>query len=457
MRWYGQLAVIAVLGGGAYFGAQHWSTLQTYIPKPILDVIQPLLPRTAAAPQGAPSAGGPPAGGAPRPPGQGGGPPPPVVEVLPVTTGVVTEVAEAVGTTRAFESIVLNSKVSGIVESISFQEGAKVAQGEELLKLDSAERRADVESSRAAIQQEEARRAELRTRLERAVALRRSGAGTEALVDDLTAQIRTADSAVQAAIARERAAQARMNDMIIRAPFTGRVGIRQVSVGSFLENRTTITTLDDISKIRLDFQVPETLVGRLEVDAPITASGPAFGARRFSGQVRVVDTRVDPVTRSVRLTAVIENPDENLKPGMFLNVNLKVAVRGEAMLIPEEAIVGEGPLQIAFVVKDNRIERRLLTIGQRQDGKVEVSRGLAVGEQLVVRGVQRVRQGLVVTPRPFGAPPPAPAGTPAGAPAAPSAGAPPAAQRPQAQGGGGPSLASPAQAAAPAPAQTQTR
>jgi membrane fusion protein (multidrug efflux system) len=369
-----------------------------------------------------------------------------------------------VGTTRAFESITVTTKTSGIIESVNFEEGQTVEAGHEIIRLDRAERRADLEATKAAILQEEARRNEVKTKLERAMALRRSGAGTEALVDDLTAQMRTADSAVQAAIARQRAAEARLNDLVIRAPFTGRVGVRSVSVGALVEPRTVVTTLDDVSKIRLDFAVPENLIARLSVGSPVSAKAVAFGGRTFPGEVAVVDTRVDPVTRSVRMTAVLDNASGTLKPGMFVNVSVEVARRDNAILIPEEAVVGEGPQQLAFVVVDGRVERRSLTIGQRQDGKVEVKEGLKAGETLVVRGVQRVRPGAPVTTRPVGA---AGQGGPGqGAPRAPGQGAPGpsgagqggAGQGGAGQGGSLPGPAAPANApsaaipAAPGPA-----
>jgi membrane fusion protein, multidrug efflux system len=408
MRWYGQLAVAGVLLGGVYVAAQNWAVVQPYVPEPVLKVIKPLLP-AAPAPAGAPQAGG-----APRAGGQA-----PVVEVLPVVTGAIIETAEAIGTTRAFESVVINSRVSGIIEAISFNEGANVNAGDELLRLDGAERRADLEGAKAAITQEEAKRNELRTKLERAVQLRRTGAGTEALVDDLTAQIKTSDSAIQNAIARDRAAQARLNDIVVRAPFAGRVGIRNVSVGSYLQNTTNITTLDDIARVRLDFQVPELLMARIQAGSAVRATSGAFGNRVFSGQVAVVDTRIDPVTRSVKLTAIVENTDLALRPGMFMNVTLEVARRLDTLLIPEEAIVGEGPLQVAFAVVDGKIERRVLKVGQREAGKVEILEGVKAGESIVVRGIQRVRAGIAVTARPAGATPAAAPGAPAGGAARP--------------------------------------
>ncbi len=411
MRALTQLAIVGVLAISAYGVSQNWALIQPYVPEVALKALGPLLPKTAqtAGPPGSVAQGGGRAGGA-------GGGQAPVVETLPVVTGVITETAEAVGTTRAFESVQINAKISGIVEAVSFNEGTTVKVGDELLRLDGAERRADLEGARAAITQEEARRNELRTRLDRAIQLRRSGAGTEALVDDLQAQVKTSDSAIQSVLARERAAQARMNDVVVRAPFTGRVGIRQISVGTYLDNRTNITTLDDISRIRLDFQVPENLLARIETNAAVRASAAAFEKRIFDGRVVVIDTRIDPVTRSVRLSAVIDNKDLALRPGMFMNAWLEVSKREKALLVPEESIVGEGPLQIAFAVKDNKVERRIVKLGQRESGKVEVLEGLKEGEQVVVRGLHRARGGLTVNARLLGAGAPPASSAPGNAP-----------------------------------------
>jgi membrane fusion protein (multidrug efflux system) len=153
--------------------------------------------------------------------------------------------------------------------------------------------------------------------------------------------------------------------------------------------------------MRLDFSVPEPLLAALRIGTPVRTANVAFPGRWFSGTVAVIDTRIDPLTRAVRVTALVDNPGQALRPGMFMNVSLEVATRENALLVPEEAIVGEGPRQLAFVVKDGVVERRVLQIGQRQQGQVEVLDGLAAGEALVVRGLQRVRQGLRVTARPF--------------------------------------------------------
>lgn len=393
MRWYWQLAIIGMVGGGAFAAYANW------------DRVRPLLmgaTQQAAAPSTPGQANAPRPGGPPPGPGAPGAGPPPIVEVVTVSTGRVVEITEAVGTTRALESVTVTAKVSGIVERILFEEGQFVQVGQELVRLDSAERQADLEAARAAIMTAQAQRNEINLRLERARQLRATGAGTEAQVADLTLQLRTSESAIVAAQARERAAAARLDDLIVRAPFAGRVGVRQVSVGALLETRTAVTTLDDLTKVRLDFSVPEVLLASLRIGTPVRTRNVAFGDRWFTGTVAVIDTRIDPLTRSVRLTALIDNPDAVLRPGMFMNVALEVATRENTVLVPEEAIVGEGPRQIAFIVRDGRIDRRLVQIGQRQDGSVEVTEGLRPGEILVVRGVQRVRQGMQVVARPIG-------------------------------------------------------
>jgi membrane fusion protein, multidrug efflux system len=440
MRWYGQLAVIAVLGAAGYGGwyaykSGHLSAV------PVLGAYLP------AAGAGAPAQGQ-------RPP-QG---PPPMVEVDTVRTGRVVETREAIGTVRAFESITVTAKTAGIVQKISFEEGQKVKAGDILVHLDAEERRADIEQAQAEIQRAAAQRDETSARLERAIALRRTGAGTEAQVTDLAAQVKTLESAIASAEARRRAAEARLEDLIIRAPFSGRLGTRSVSLGAYISPGTRITTLDDLSRVRLDFAVPENLLGQLQPGQAVRATSAAYGQRVFEGRVSVIDPRVDPVTRTVRLTADFPNPDEALKPGMFLSVALTVSARNDAVVIPEEAVVGEGLRHLVFTVKDNVVERRVVRIGQRQEGRVEIVEGLQPGETIVVRGVQRVRPGLIVTPKPLPESAPGPSAAAAPAPSGPSGAGPetPAPALPAAANAPSPAASAPAPQAAPPAARSRT-
>ena len=394
MRWSGQLIVIAAIAAAGVVG---WHAHQTgrLASVPVVgSIVARLTGPAETTARGRRDQG------------------PAVVDVDTVKTDRIVETHEAVGTARAFESITVTAKVAGMIEDIKFQEGQKVQAGDVLLRLETDERRADIEAAVAEIRRAEAQRNELRTRLERAMALRRTGSGTEAQVEDLTAQVKTLDSAIASAEARRKAAEARLDDTIARAPFPGRLGTRSVSLGAYVTPGTRITTLDDLSRIRLDFSVPENLVAHLKSGQVVRSRSAAFGDRVFEGKVSLVDPRIDPVTRSVRLTAEFANPDEALRPGMFMTVTLEVAVKDKATVVPEEAVVSEGLRQLIYVVKDDKVERRVITIGQRQAGKIEVVEGLSPGETIVVRGVQRVRAGATVRPRPLGS-----EGTPQAGPA----------------------------------------
>lgn len=426
MRWYGQLAVVAVLGTAGYGG--WYAYKEGHLAR--VPVVGEYVARLGAPSNSGPAA---PGGG----PGRQGGPAP-VVDVDTVKTGRIIETREAVGTVRAYESITVTAKVSGVVAKISFDEGQKVKAGDILVEFDADERRADIEQAAAETRRAEAQRNEIRTRLERAIALRRTGAGTEAQVDDLTAQVRTLESAVSSAEARRKGAEARLEDLVVRAPFAGRLGTRSVSLGAYVSPGTRITTLDDLTRVRLDFAVPENLLGQLKTGQVVRARSAAFGERSFEGKVSVIDPRVDPVTRTARLTAEFNNADEALRPGMFLSVMLEVTNKENAVVVPEEAVVSEGLRHILFTVKDNVVDRRVVRLGHRQEGRVEIVEGVQPGETIVIRGVQRVRAGAQVTPRPAEPEKPAAAAptTPGRSQTAPTAAA-PAASAIQTQGASG--------------------
>ncbi|MGO4388104.1 efflux RND transporter periplasmic adaptor subunit [Microvirga sp. 2YAF29] len=389
MRVSGQLAVIALLGAAGFGG---WYAYQGgYLAN---------LPVIGAS--FSPSSGQAGAPGAQRGRGPAG---PATVEVDTVKTGRIVEVRESVGTVRAYESITVTAKVAGIVGQIGFNEGQQVKAGDMLVEFDAAERRAEIEQAIAEAGRAQALRNEVAIKLERAQALNRTGAGTGAQVDDLTAQIKSLEGSIASAQAQRKAAEARLEDLMIRAPFPGRVGTRSVSLGAYVAPGTRITSLDDLSKVRLDFAVPENLLGRLKPGQTVNATSAAYRDRTFKGTVATIDPRVDQTTRTARLTAEFDNADEALKPGMFLSVALEVSNKDDAVVVPEEAIVSEGLRHLVYPVKDGKVERRVITIGQRQGGKVEVIEGLKAGETIVILGVQRVRPGAEVIARPLGSGP----------------------------------------------------
>ncbi len=304
------------------------------------------------------------------------------VDVVRAAHGLVEERVESVGTARANEAVVITAKLTGIVSAIGFREGQRVQAGDLLVELESRQARAELEEAKANLD-------EYRRRLQRADALRRSGAVTEARYDEAT-------SLVQAGVARVKSMEARLSDLRIVAPFAGKVGLRQVSLGNLVQPGTVMTTLDDVGRIKMEFALPEVTMGRLRIGLPVTARSAAYPGRSYVGQVRAIDTRVDPVTRSVRVNAEFDNADGSLLPGMFLMVEMVAERRENAILVPEEALMPEGPRQYLFVVRDGVARRVEVTLGERLAGRVEIARGIAVGDEIVLRGTQKVREGSAV-------------------------------------------------------------
>jgi membrane fusion protein (multidrug efflux system) len=227
------------------------------------------------------------------------------------------------------------------------------------------------------------------------------------------AQLEQIEATLKGNDARVAAARARVADTVIIAPFSGRVGLRRVSVGSLVSPGTVITTLDDTSTIKLDFAVSENYLPSLTVNLPISARSVAYPGRVFDGRVGSVDSRVDQSTRSIMVRALLPNRDGVLKPGMFMTVNLS---RGEsdALVVPEEALVPEAGDVYVYVVKSgSTVEKRIVKTGQRRVGAVEIVAGLAAGDSVVIEGTQKLRDGAPVSMQAPAAPVQASSVTPA--------------------------------------------
>jgi membrane fusion protein (multidrug efflux system) len=308
----------------------------------------------------------------------------------PVTVDVVTAAAalqplgtdiEAVGTARANESAGITTKVSSTVSAIRFSEGELVRRGAVLIELESLAQQAAVREAQASLTQTEAQLARGRHLLQQQILS--------------SSQLELLEASVLGDRARLDAARARLADTVIRAGFDGRVGFRNVSVGSLVAPGDLITTLDDVSRIKLEFTVAEGSLFLLQSGLTISATTPGLPGRGFTGKVTALDPRVDVETRSIRIHAEIPNSDGALRPGMFMTVNLHTASY-PAILIPEEAIIPEQGNSFVLVVVNGVVERRKVKTGRRRPGEVEIVSGLVAHERVVTRGVQNVRAGTLV-------------------------------------------------------------
>ena len=200
-------------------------------------------------------------------------------------------------------------------------------------------------------------------------------------------------AALKDAQAQLESVQAQIDQRSIKAPFDGILGLRDVSVGSLVQPGDTITTIDDLSQIKVDFDVPSVFLSSLQAGLPIEGRVETFKDRTFEGAVRTVNTQVDPVTRSVRVRAVLPNPDLTLKPGLLMTITVEKD-RRQALLIPEEALLKRSDKNFVFVAQEKDgatiASQREITIGSRARGVIEVLSGLEEGEQVVAHGTVKV-------------------------------------------------------------------
>jgi membrane fusion protein (multidrug efflux system) len=313
--------------------------------------------------------------------------PPPAVFVAEAKLDHFADRLEALGTLRANESVILTASVTETVTDIHFDDGDRVAAGKVLLEMTKAEERALLEEARATV-------GEARRQYERVKSLESSGTAAKSLLDERRREWETAR-------ARLTAIESRLDDRLVRAPFSGVVGLRNISVGALVEPGDIITTLDDDSVMKMDFSVPSTYLETLRPGLAIVARARAYSGRTFEGEVKSVDSRIDPVTRSVVVRAVLPNNDRALKPGMLMQIELLRNPR-ETLVIPEEALVPQGDKQFVLVVdvaNGNTVMRREVQLGGRRPGDVEILKGLTPGEKVITDGTLKVRPGQAVTVR----------------------------------------------------------
>lgn len=332
-------------------------------------------PATAAVGGGRPPAGGFGAGGG-RPQAQL-----PLVTVGRANRQPLYDVVEALGTAQANESVTLTAKVTDTVRRVNFEDGDYVEAGTVLVELTNQEEEAGLAEARANLDDAESQ-------------LRR--------YEDLNSRGLSAASDLDVARSRTAATQARLNSMVARlrdrlilAPFSGMLGFRQVSPGTMLSPNTAITSIDDISTIKLDFTVPETFIGTMTPGAKVIAKSVSFPGRDFEGTVRTVGSRVDPVTRAITVRAHIANADRALRPGMLLTVQV-VTAEHLALVVPEGAVFQVQNRAYVYRVDGDVARQQQIEVGGRRFGVVEVLGGLAEGDLIVVEGIVKLRDGAKV-------------------------------------------------------------
>jgi membrane fusion protein (multidrug efflux system) len=304
------------------------------------------------------------------------------VEVVAARTDTVVDAILATGQIEAMQSVELRPDIEGRIAEILVREGATVAKGTPLFKVDDAELKAEV--ARAEADRDLARQSLARTR-------------------ELLGQKASSQSELERAEATSRSTEAqlallkvRLDRTVVRAPFGGVAGERHVSLGDYVTTSTALVTVQTVSPQRAAFQVPERYADQLKVGQQVTFRVAALTGREFTGRVDFVDPLVQLPGRTITVKAVVANPRRELQAGMFIEVRLATAMRPQAVIIAEDAVLPIQGSSFVWVVQNGKATRRQVELGVRTPGLVEVRSGVEAGEQVVVGGQERLAEGAPV-------------------------------------------------------------
>lgn len=304
------------------------------------------------------------------------------VSTAKVETKPMIRSVNSLGTGISNNSIQLISPTSDFVTELNIREGKAIKQGEVIARLHDVEERARVTELEGILEDQ-------KRQLDRLKNLANTQATAQSLLDEQQTRVNTT-------LAQLDIAKAQLAEMTIRAPFNGHLGLRQVSVGAYINSGTVITTLDDLNTLRVAFSVAEHYLADISVGMPLTVTNAAYGNITFNGKVSAIDTRLDPVTRTVTVHGALPNEDLRLRPGMLLHVKLELDNR-IAMQISEKALVPQQQKQFVYKVDaESKVTQVEVTTGQRVPGWVEILGGLEEGDEVVVEGIQKLRSGITI-------------------------------------------------------------
>jgi membrane fusion protein, multidrug efflux system len=322
--------------------------------------------------------------GAPAPAAQGDMAVP--VETAAVQVGPIQRRLTAVGSLRSNESVIIRPEVAGRIAEIRFEEGERVTRGQPLVVLDDSIYRAEVDEVQASLELS-------RANYDRALDLLQRGAGTNKARDEALAQLRADEAGLHLA-------RARLDKMVITAPFDGVVGLRKVSAGDFVDVGQDMVNLEQIDPLKADFRVAEVYLAAVRPGQRIELAVDAYSGETFVGEVYAIDPLIDESGRSIVLRARLPNADGRLRPGLFARVTLVLNERDDALQIPEQALVPQGEDQFVFRVVDGKAALTKVEVGIRREGMVEIVSGLGPEDQVVTAGQLKIRDGAPVQPLP---------------------------------------------------------
>lgn len=305
------------------------------------------------------------------------------VETVPVVAEAMADDVSAVGTLRSNESVMLRPEVAGRIAAIRFREGSAVRRGDVLVELDAAVQQAEVQQARANLSLAQANFSRTEDLFNRKFL-------SQSARDE-------AASRLEVARANMALAEAHLERMRLRAPFVGIVGIRNVSVGDYVNEGDDLVNLEDIATLKVDFRLPEIYLERIRPGQKLEVASDAIPGQLFNASVSAIDPLVDEQGRSVLMRATLPNEGLRLRPGMFARVRLILQERANVAVVPEEALVpAPGNVQFVYRVVDGKAQRVEVKTGVRRGTRVEIVSGVRTGDVVVTAGQLKLRDGAAV-------------------------------------------------------------
>ena len=369
----GTAVVVLVAGVG---GLSYWAGTRNSAPK-------------AAAP-------------APAAAAKGGAPQGIVVEASRVAVLNLPQALSAVGSLRSDETVILRPEVAGRIARIDFREGERVSKGAVLVQLDDSVQQADLDRARANLTLS-------KTKHERSIDLRNKGFLSSQALDEAVNNLKVAQADAELM-------EARASKTTIRAPFSGTIGLRQVSVGDYVKEGQDMVNLESLDPLKVDFRVPEMALSQVKDGQTLQVTLDAIPDKAFDGRVVAINPLIDANGRAIVIRAQVPNRDGQLRPGMFARVRLFTSGLRDTMVVPEESLFPVGDDKYVYKVVEGKALRQKIEIGARRDGRVEVMNGLTPEDVVVTAGVIKLREGAAVR---VANSPAAPAPQPVGNTAAP--------------------------------------
>ena len=309
-------------------------------------------------------------------------PPGVVVEAAKVAIVRLPSALSAVGSLRSDETVIVRPEVAGRVSQILFKEGERVAQGQVLVKLDDSVQRADLDKARANLVLS-------KTKHERSADLLSKGFLSSQAKDEF-------ENSLKVAQAEAELMQARLEKMSIRAPFSGTIGLRLVSLGDYVKEGQDLVNLESLDPLKVDFRVPENALSLVSNGQTLQITLDAIPDKAFDGRVVAINPLIDANGRAIVIRAQVPNREAKLRPGMFARVRLFTSGLRDSMVVPEESLFPVGDDKYVYKVVDGKATRQKVEIGTRREGRVEVLSGLAADDVVVTAGALKLREGVAV-------------------------------------------------------------